>query len=1367
MSISFRPINNSDKKRMAPSENSIIKNSPMVRLETANSLHNNVVSSSIFGKQDHSDDPNEPYKVYEDKYTRVGYIPLVKPVLNPFLSGRKVPVWRKVLGLKETEILPIINGECLYDLQEQQEVRTDVIGTKSYDPERYLFGTDYLVKLLDEVDLHQRLNDVLWETFIEPVLKTTLSKWVENGITVNYYEMYKKGGLYIGKIKKLPKDRIFDIIQGSVEGWCYGDFYLDMSEGDLSEEQREAVNMELQDVMAVDITELNQFPIISLLVSLTEGEGKELLKSQILDYVFVLPYGFRPTIENRVDALTSQYNKLVAANLELRDILNQYDKTIYTVLNKYKEIVQLVRNIFIGDDQVIKLQRLKDYKSLSDIITGKEGLMRGRMQGARVDNSGRAVITCDPEMPIDTIGVPRKMLYKVAEPCVIRGLRNYKSEEAQQISFKGRNLSTFSTASNTDKYGITYEEYLDKWFEEEDRYGIPGRQPTLFYLGMQAFKIKPVDGDAIVLSPLVVMPFNADFDGDQMHFNMPITKKAIKEVKERMSFTNNIRYPKNGEITVVTRHEIIYGLWICNVKNSSKDAVHRSKSDIIAIGERLGLPSNHGLYRIVYDAVCKQAINVYDTVEVSDKVITAGNAALEYAMTGGNVKLPYLITKDDIYKKIIKDKNICHTLEDDDKNKRRTSLVRSLCGNILMHININAYNSIDSGSVRNLLSEFLENKEGLLNPDIASTKGSVLSNLMDYIESGYNLSNIKITSKSINNILTTLSGNNSSIFLNAINRIVRLGFAVAGIWPPNISTIVPKDIEDYIRNKVREFNEKVIAREELLNIGLEIEAEYTTYFNNEWNALKKHITKYLLDNLNKDNGYISMFLSGGKGNESNIQQIFGVKGKVQKNDITSFNSIISGNYAGQLTGLEHLVTAYGSRRGIADKVLATAEPGYLSRKLEHTGCITSITWDDCETSQGIEFSLEDIVPFIEQSQISKYGTTPSKNDTAFYKRNETKTQLLAARDYLAKIIEGRYCVNEDGSSTFIRNNNDAINFIHKHWGHYEEDEFIHPIGEGIVTMRSPVYCNRPCCRKCYGRDIAAGKDLPDVGRPVGFIAAQAIGEPGTQMTMKNFQKGGVVSDANLTSSFELIEDYFELRDFSKKKRSKRGVYSYDVISPVEGFVKEQHLGNGSKLILVTKTNHVNDRKNLIPGTRKIILHSNTKCKKYVRVGDSFQEIQGNLNIKEVLEYRGYDKAVSYLCLNLFNIFETQDVNFKHFETIVAGMSCGILLTDAESSPNHPSIPYGEGSQFKAGTVMTLPEIKYGSNTTVPSAVKYTLIGLKNLPKYKSDFIESILMENMDSYIPRAILMNPNDSMTNPITLTAFGLPIGIGSDLSQ
>jgi DNA-directed RNA polymerase subunit beta' len=765
------------------------------------------------------------------------------------------------------------------------------------------------------------------------------------------------------------------------------------------------------------------------------------------------------------------------------------------------------------------------------------------------------------------------------------------------------------------------------------------------------------------------MPFNADFDGDQMHFNMPVTKEANAEVRDKMAFVNNIRYPKNGEITVVTRHEIIYGLWMCSTIKTRENTKHYTKAQVDEIATSMGNQTNNGYMRNVYEAVCKQKISIYDTVDVNNfGKQTAGIAALEYALYGG-------------------------------------------------------FN-------------------------------------MDNLDVKLNGKGIK--AKQITSFLKEACGNNTQAFLNAINRLVKLGFAVAKIWPPNISTIIDEKVQQHVKQLIDEFNADVLKREEYVNIGIEIESEYSNYFNKKWNELRDNVVKYLLDNLGNDNGYIAMMNSGGKGDKNNIMQIFGLKGRVQKNDTTAFNSIIAGSYSGQLTGLEGFISAYGSRKGIADKVLATADPGYLSRKLEHAGSIISICAEDCGTQNGMEFTLEDIVPFIDESQISRYGVRPPKDPTeaAYFKNTvEYSTQLLAARDYLAKIIVGRYCINDNGETVSIDNMQAAYHFIDSHWGYIDKTTHQYKsTGSGIVKMRSPVYCEKPCCQKCYGRDIAAGTPLPAIGRNVGFIAAQAIGEPGTQMTMKNFQKGGVVTEANLTSAFKQIEDYFELHDLSNRKM-RHGVISYDMISPVDGTVTEQHLGNGTKRIIVVPDDPEDPTtkarmKSL--NLKKIIVHEQTKLKEHVYEGDSFQRVQGNLNMKEVLKYRGFDKAVSYLSLMLYNIFLTQDVSFKHFESIVAAMSMSYLVTDTENRFGYTSLHTGQETNYKAGTYLTWPETMHD----IPGApVARTLMGLKTLPKYKNDFFESLLMENMDSYIPRAILMNPNDSMHNPITRAAFGLDI--------
>lgn len=1380
MSVKIRPINRSDIKRMTPSESQMIKTSPMQKLESAGGLTNNVVSESIFGKADHSLEPDYEDKVYEDKFTRTGYIPLTMPVLNPFLAGRKAPVWRRILGLSQDNIVDIIDVKVCYDMQEQKQIRIVDVGTKTFDIERYIFGAEYLLMLLDEVDIQETLQNALVSNYLYPVL------------TEKEIEMVKACGTACFKMVKVPTSYLlgdeWDINAGylyggyGVELTCCGAFATPGIPGFTETRITEIYNDLF--VRASDSTsaESSQFPYISLLINMLEN-GKDILRSQVLEYVFVLPYGFRPTIDKRVDALTIQYNKLVNANLELSDTLGQRSSTCYAVFNKYRDVVRYIRNIFIGDAEFAKSQRLKNYKSISDMITGKEGLMRGRMQGARVDYSGRTVITCHPDMPIDTIGVPRKMLYKIAEPGVIKGLKHVKEVNGQNAGFGKRNLSRFSTTSNKNSDSLTYEEYLDMWFNEGDRYGVIGRQPTLFYLGLQAFKIRPIDGDAIVLSPLVVEPFNADFDGDQMHFNMPVTKEAIREVKNIMAFSKHLRYPKNGEITVVNRHEIIYGLWMAAMKTSSGTGVHYRESDIANVRASMGLPDNYGLSRTIYDGVCQQKINVYDTVDIQGRVVAAGHIAIMYAIYG-----PLRVKGRADRPKWSQDSIMNYYDFGNDENGKKAypwSLPRivhyAVTSNEIGVLDLIEYDGyvFPAGYLA-----LIYVSHGTLSAEDCASKG--------------------FKAKGITKFLDSIYRNNTDSFLGAINRLVKLGFSVAKIWPPNISTLIDPTITKTIQDKIEEFNEKIITHEEKLNIGLEIESEYTNYFNREWNQLSSWVKKYITSVLGPDNGYVAMMNSGGKGDKDNLVQIFGLKGRVQKNELHTFNAIISGSYAGQLTGMEHFVTAYGSRKGIADKVLATAEPGYLSRKLEHAGSLISIISEDCRTDAGMDFMLEDIVPFLDESQVSRYGIRPSVNATKeeydeFYARKETQIQINSAKQYLAKLLVGRYCVQFDyddnegyvpRGSVYIKNIDSANNFINTYWGYYDNEirrgvnangntveEIIPHWVEGLtdfVRMRSVVYCECPCCKKCYGWDVAAGTQEPNIGRAVGFIAAQAIGEPGTQMTMKNFQKGGVVSEANLTSSFKLIEDYFEMHKFSNRK-SKHGIISYDMLSPVRGHVVTQHMGNGTKRIFIEPdyTDMTDAQINVVKArmrslaVKRIIVHEKTKLKDYVEVGDSFQAIQGNLDMHEVLKYRGYDKAVSYLALTLHSIFDKQDVHFKHFETIVAAMSVCILLSDAQTTSNYTGpIPYGKGSTFRTGSVITLPELNIGVDDESEPVVTYkTILGLKALPKFKADFFESILMESMDSYVPRAVLMNPNDSMTNPITRAAFGLNIGIGSDI--
>ena len=159
------------------------------------------------------------------------------------------------------------------------------------------------------------------------------------------------------------------------------------------------------------------------------------------------------------------------------------------------------------------------------------------------------------------------------------------------------------------------------------------------------------------------------------------------------------------------------------------------------------------------------------------------------------------------------------------------------------------------------------------------------------------------------------------------------------------------------------------------------------------------------------------------------------------------------------------------------------------------------------------------------------------------------------RDYTVKLLVGRYIVGIDSQ---ILTEEEAVDIYNEYIASVENGKFKKKLG---IKLRSPITCKNPCCVKCYGRDLVTNTKAIK-GLPIGYIAAQSIGEPGTQLTMKNFQSGGVAGITNLTSSFDKMSDYLHIYDLKKNKASKP--ISYDYIAPVSGNIQTISRGDGTK-----------------------------------------------------------------------------------------------------------------------------------------------------------------------------------------------------------
>ena len=304
-------------------------------------------------------------------------------------------------------------------------------------------------------------------------------------------------------------------------------------------------------------------------------------------------------------------------------------------------------------------------------------------------------------------------------------------------------------------------------------------------------------------------------------------------------------------------------------------------------------------------------------------------------------------------------------------------------------------------------------------------------------------------------------------------------------------------------------------------------------------------------------------------------------------------------------------------------------------------------------------------------------------------------------------------------------------------------------------MRSPITCSNPCCAVCYGTDPATHM-LP-VARQhkrIGFEAAVTVGEPSTQMTMKNFQRGGVAGDANLTSAFDLINTYLGLTDLNTS-RQKTGVMVSDVIVPVEGPVKCQQVNSNVKRVYIMDKN---DPDTVVwpKSGEDITMYYGVKTKDYVKVGDNLQAELGNLSINNVAEVLGLDFAISYLLIKLYMIYRAEvRVKICHFETIIASMQSYICKKDLKC----------EKYEYKSGCSYSDIELKqHGGVRSMDCFVKQ-LLGIDVIPHRNHNALRGVMFEDQSAAIASHIVRSPYDYMTDEYTRLSFGLVGGNYNDL--
>ena len=800
----------------------------------------------------------------------------------------------------------------------------------------------------------------------------------------------------------------------------------------------------------------------------------------IMDVIPVLPPDLRPLVPLEggrfaTSDLNDLYRRVINRNNRLKRLIELKAPDII-VRNEKRMLQESVDVLFDNGrhGRVITGSNKRPLKSLSDTLKGKQGRFRQNLLGKRVDYSGRTVITVGPDLRLHQCGLPKKMALELFKPFVY-----YRLEQ------KGL-VSTVKSAKKMVEREIP--EVWDTLDEVVREYPVLlNRAPTLHRLGIQAFEPILIEGKALQLHPLVCTAFNADFDGDQMAVHIPLSVEAQIEARVLMLSSNNILSPANGSPIIVPSQDIVLGIYYLTRTTG-------------AIKDDRRIFSNVEEVRSAYDG---------NAVDLHTK-ITLRIHGKRYDTTVGRVFLWEIIPKVDVMEM----RRITVATEEE----AQQVLGRLDAGDDfvdLVHKFSLAPDKDSDGHIGQLTFNEFKGIFGCADTDVEavySLNPGEYSNQVLYADERYHLFEVvekkpvipfdivnyvmdkKMLRELVDYVYRNL-GAKATVILS--DRLKDLGYKYstqgglsisidAMITPESKQTIIQK-AEKQVAEIGRQYTEGLITQGEKYNKVVDIWAKATDDVANEMmDAMKKApVTgkddEPLLDKKGKPvitdsfNPIYMMADSGARGSKDQMRQLAGMRGLMAKPSGEIIETPIVANFREGLSVLQYFISTHGARKGLADTALKTANSGYLTRRLADVAQDCMVLEDDCGTMTGVE-----VEPLMEGGEIIQ-------------RLGERVLGRVAIEDIIDPFTEEVICRNGDEIDEHVV-------------------EKIEEAGLTSLNIRSVLTCRAKngVCARCYGRDLSHGRQV-ETGQAVGILAAQSIGEPGTQLTMRTFHIGGTAS----------------------------------------------------------------------------------------------------------------------------------------------------------------------------------------------------------------------------------------------------------------
>ena len=812
------------------------------------------------------------------------------------------------------------------------------------------------------------------------------------------------------------------------------------------------------------------------------------------------------------------------------------------------------------------------------------------------------------------------------------------------------------------------------------------RAPTLHRLGIQAFEPILVEGKAIKLHPLVCTAFNADFDGDQMAVHLPLTAEAQAECRFMLLSPNNLLKPSDGGLVAVPSQDMILGVYyltmrkLADYKDDPKMVAQVSSDTVYNDIEELRKLTTPD------DKTGKAELGLYDLIWFED-------------VTDGNRRV--LCRPIDLLGRYYGSVNLAMLAYE---NKEIT-----LHQNIFVHRTVKLADGTE-------VSGFTETTVGLLifNENIPQDLGFVdRSNAENALKFEVEF---HVGKKQIKQILEkVINTHGATTTAEVLDNVKAMGYKYSTQAAMTVSisdmTVPPQkpqmiaDAQDTVDKITRQYKRGLITDEERYKEVIET-----------WKDTDDALTKALLTGLDKYNNIFMMADSGARGSDKQIKQLAGMRGLMADTTGRTIELPIKSCFREGLDVLEYFMSAHGARKGLSDTALRTADSGYLTRRLVDVSQHMIVRESDCCADTGREIPGMVVKAFMEgreeieslQERITGRFTCQTicdKDGNVIVKKNHMITPKRAA----AIMSKG---VDENGE----------------------------PITQ--LKIRTVLTCrsHMGVCAKCYGANMATGQAV-QVGEAIGIIAAQSIGEPGTQLTMRTFHTGGVAG-GDITQGLPRVEEIFEAR----KPKGLAIITEFGGVATIKDTKKKRE-------VIVTNNETGETKAYLIPyGSRIKIVDGAT-----LEAGDELTE--GSVNPHDILKIKGVRAVQDYMLREVQRVYRLQgvEINDKHIEVIVRQCLQKIRVEEAGDSGLLP------GSMVDALDFLELNEKLEEEGKTLAEGAQ-VLLGITKASLATNSFLSAASFQETTKVLTEAAIKGKIDPLIGMKENVIIGklIPAGTG-----